>query len=93
MEDAEDEGRNAERAEAAVKAALSKEAESGTTTIGFGDASTESAAAAIPIKKANNISNLVRKRKTEVVEGEEVKKAKTEAEQKAGGDSMEQTST
>lgn len=67
MEDAEDECRDAELTENKVKAALSSSMAS-TTTIGFGVTSTgadDAAVAPIGVKKANDISNLVRKRKPE----------------------------
>lgn len=66
MEDAEDECKNAQQTVDKLKAALSSKA-AGTTTIGFGAASagTGDAAAPIELKKANDISNLVRKRKPE----------------------------
>lgn len=85
MEDVEDEARNAQRAETEVKAMLSGQQGAGTTTIGFGDStSSTTTASTIVTKKATDISNLVRKRKTEDLGGEEIKKVK--ADEGAAGD-------
>jgi len=79
VEDAEDESRNAERAETELKNMAKTAAQ---TTIGFGDSSDSSATAApistIQTKKANDISNLVRKRKPEEQDNEDAKKPKSE---------------
>lgn len=95
MEDAEDESRNAERAETELKNMAKNAAQ---TTIGFGDSSSNSATAApistIQTKKANDISNLVRKRKPEEQAAEDAKKPKsdvtaTKPEEKENGVSQE----
>lgn len=74
VEDAEDEGRNAERAENELKETI----KNGTTTVGFG-ASTSGTASTIATK-ANDISGLVRKRKPEEQATEEAKKPKADTE-------------
>lgn len=76
VEDAEDEARNAEKAESEVKAAIFSAATAPST--GFGSSSDATPASTIPIKKANDISNLVRKRKPDEQPEEEAKKPKSE---------------
>lgn len=82
VEDVEDESRSAEKAEQALKNAMAK---TGETTIGFGDSASADATAATTIstiqtKKANDISNLVRKRKPEEQDTEDAKKAKSDVQ-------------
>lgn len=71
---------NAEKTETEIKAAVAMQSTNGsTTTIGFGSSSSSSSATAtssLPVKKANDISNLVRKRKIETPAEEESKKVK-----------------
>lgn len=84
IEDVEDESRNALKAETEVKAMLTSQ--SGiTTTTGFGDSSGSTQTANVIATKANDISNLVRKRKTDEKDDQDVKKVKQEM---AHGDSV-----
>ncbi|XP_067928499.1 histone-binding protein N1/N2-like isoform X1 [Watersipora subatra] len=84
IEDVEDESRNALKAETEVKAMLTSQ--SGiTTTTGFGDSSGSTQTANVIATKANDISNLVRKRKTDEKDDQGVKKVKQEM---AHGDSV-----
>ena len=83
VEDVEDESRDAAKAESEVKAIITSQ--QGNTTIGFGDAPTSEGVSTIATKKANDISNLVRKRKPEDQNEEEVKKPKTDAGDKENG--------
>lgn len=86
IEDVADESVNAKKAETEVKAVIASQKQNGTTTIGFGETSDSSSAATIATKKANDISNLVRKRKPEVQPAEGSKKVKLESTPTAEGD-------
>ncbi|KAF6031912.1 hypothetical protein EB796_009814 [Bugula neritina] len=86
IEDVADESVNAKKAETEVKAVIASQKQNGSTTIGFGETSDSSSAATIATKKANDISNLVRKRKPEVQPAEGSKKVKLESTPTAEGD-------